>query len=598
MTAIVRYQKPEPRPSLFNWLLQAVSLKPKTACQIDPIAEQDIPEVWRLLRGYDFSGLEGDWEQVALRKLDSLVRKLQQRKAVVRAVYFAMDRLPLGLIKIHNQHDPELSRFLVSLPYAQGCAYDSWIWLATTFVHKMPKALPAPVQRKALPAPRVVELNERLAPTRTVAIPLETPVTAVAPMAPVVPVIGDDVFDHPELDVSDLCADEILSSLLKTSESVVEVPSIQIAPTRNLDFPKPYVVGNGPMKDIYVGIGTVDQEWVYAPLKHGAVINPTGGGKTNLFGLMMAQVRYLMAQGEPLEMFYATCKYVPIDPIDGLDQRPLIDGLDPKNIAIEMDRILNWLARVSAYAMARYNRMRSQPGWFPEKTAVVFLDELKGFFELLGDEKIGNTSYKKMASRYLKILLIMAREANMHVIFASQDCYCGSVTLTRAEMKNLGLVLIHPSSDDRSLENALGKEALTLPKGGLHDWYLFSKARSSIALVSVPRVTQGLLQTYGLNGTNIDVFLSETTLGFVAQVETPQTSELPVEELVTSVAQRLGLSLPLALAEIENKQVKSLIKLAAKRGMKVQPIARLLFDAGSNGRFQSERIKPLITEKT
>lgn len=185
----------------------------------------------------------------------------------------------------------------------------------------------------------------------------------------------------------------------------------------------------------------------------------------------------------------------------------------------------------------------------------------------------------------------------MHVIFASQDCYCGSVTLTRAEMKNLGLVLIHPC-DDRSLENALGNVSASLPKGGLHDWYLFSKARSDIALVSVPRVTQGLLQTYGLTGTNIGVFLSETTLGFVAHVETPQTNDLPVEELVTSVAQRLGFSLPLALAEIENKQVQSLIKLAAKRGMKVQPIARLLFDAGSNGRFQTERIKPLVTEKS
>lgn len=567
MTAIIRYE--QPRLTLLDWFLKAFQSKPK--CLIEPIAEQDIPQVWDLLKQIDFDHLQGDTESVALRKLQQVARNLEKRGAVVRGVYFKIDRsFPIGLIKIHNQHEERITRYLSSLKLAQGYAVGSWIWLALAFAHQVTRPmLPAPALRKMLPTTNSL---------RSVRIDLPTPAIETSFEAP---------FEAP-LEVS---IEEPFEASIEAQQDLTPVKP-------SLSYPKPYMIGQGAMRELHVGIGTVDGEWIYAPLAHGAVINPTGGGKTNLFALMMAQVRYLMAQGEPIEMFYATCKYVPIDPIDKLDQRPLIDGLDRKAVAIDMNDILSWLARVSAYAMARYNRMRSEPGWFPEKKAVVFLDELKGFFELLGDEKAGNTTYKKMASRYLKILLIMAREANMHVIFASQDCYCGSVTLTRAEMKNLGLVLIHPSSDDRSLENALGKEALTLPKGGLHDWYLFSKARSGIALVSVPRVTQGLLQTYGLTGTNIGVFLSETTLGFVAHVETPQTNDLPVEELVTSVAQRLGFSLPLALVEIENKQVQSLIKLAAKRGMKVQPIARLLFDAGSNGRFQTERIKPLVTEKS
>jgi hypothetical protein len=237
-------------------------------------------------------------------------------------------------------------------------------------------------------------------------------------------------------------------------------------------------------------------EWVYAPLKHGGIFKGTGGGKSNLLDLLMGQLQSL---GD-VDVWYGTAKpFVPIDPTDRLDRRPLIAHIPPSQVAQRPEDILVWIWHAAQSIRDSYTRMQQEPGWFPRPTVIIF-DEVKSYFDQIGKQKakVGEqlVGVADLVEQQLRYLLVTAREAGGSVIFTSQDGYCGSINLTRGELGNLGFRAVHPGLDRNSLANVLPEGVPMMTNAGKWDW--LCATADGVELVTVPRISTAMMEAWGL----------------------------------------------------------------------------------------------------
>lgn len=358
------------------------------------------------------------------------------------------------------------------------------------------------------------------------------------------------------------------------------------------DMPQARIEGNTVY--IYVGRNPHSGQAVYAPVKHGVVANSTGGGKTNALDLITGQ---LVAAG--IEVWAATPKYVPIDPNDGLSRHLIYDRIAKERKALKPNLIPSWIARAAQVVEQRYDRMQSEPGWFPAPM-VVILDELKALLRIMGKRRDDrNMVISDQINNDIQTILTLGRECNVFFIFTSQDGYCGSIEMTRGEIGNLGFRLVHPSLDENSQKNLLPPNVPSASMLGTYDWYC--AIGNTIHVVSIPRVSREMLAAWGF----IDEPKQATPVQQPEQVDPwaewtaqllalPQPTEEPsTHKAVASAVKRGKASKRLVLAICNGDEAEAFRALEAA-GMARREICRLW---GGNTAATLERIQEAIGGK-
>lgn len=361
--------------------------------------------------------------------------------------------------------------------------------------------------------------------------------------------------------------------------------------TPRIEMPQARIEGNTIY--IYIGRNPHSGQAVYAPVKHGVVANSTGGGKTNALDLITGQ---LVAAG--IEVWAATPKYVPIDPNDGLPRHLIYDRIAKERKALKPNLIPSWIARAAQVVEQRYDRMQSEPGWFPAPMVVV-LDELKALLRIMGKRRDDrNMVISDQINNDIQTILTLGRECNVFFIFTSQDGYCGSIEMTRGEIGNLGFRLVHPSLDENSQKNLLPPNVPSASMLGPYDWYC--AIGNTVHVASIPRVSREMLTAWGFidepkQAATVQQQQADPWADWTAQLlALPQPQEEPsTHKAVASAVKRGKASKQLVLAICNGDEAEAFRALESA-GMARREICRLW---GGNTAATLERIQEAIGGK-
>jgi hypothetical protein len=439
---------------------------------------------------------------------------------------------------------------------------------AKYFFKTDPKALPAPKQPKAA-APQVETIDLAFKSEMPTFDFDDEPANATGVAAPV-------AFARPAASPKPLPA--------PAAPVAIEAPKP--------DMPQARIEGNTIY--IYIGRNPHSGQAVYAPVKHGVAANSTGGGKTNALDLVTGQL-----VAADIEVWAATPKYVPIDPNDGLPRHLIYDRIAKERKALKPNLIPSWIARAAQVVEQRYDRMQSEPGWFPAPM-VVILDELKALLRIMGKRRDDrNMVISDQINNDIQTILTLGRECNVFFIFTSQDGYCGSIEMTRGEIGNLGFRLVHPSLDENSQKNLLPPNVPSASMLGPYDWYC--AIGNTVHVVSIPRVSREMLAAWGF----IDAPKQATTVQQPEQVDpwaewTAQLLALPVapeepsiHKAVASAVKRGKASKQLVLAICNGDEAEAFRALEAA-GMARRDVCKMW---GGNTAATLERIQEAIGGK-
>jgi hypothetical protein len=318
------------------------------------------------------------------------------------------------------------------------------------------------------------------------------------------PALDEPVSGVPTVVLPEQVLEELIDSIPAPLPVIVEAPRVRRTHAvidTGPDYPTARLVGRGAFPTVEVTIGRGrNGQWFHMPLKHGIVANSSGSGKTNIFDLLLGQVQGLGG----VEIWYGTAKpFVPIDPEDGLDRRPLVARIPEDRLALNPEDILPWLYRVYTRMHTNYRDMQANPGWFPQPS-VICLDEYKAYLLMYSSEKMQVEGGKPVSvadyfKQIVKQVIVLARESGSSFVFTSQDGYCESVGLSRGELRNLGMRVCHPQMDANSLDNVLpGWSRSPLERYDKYDWVAASPMATEV--VAVPRVSPEMFRYWGLLG--------------------------------------------------------------------------------------------------